>query len=300
MKITDQIVNALKSRIPVVALESSVISQGMAYPKNLEIALAMEKVIRGENAEPATLAIIKGEIKVGCNSEEINFLSKDQNVIKAGSREIGFAVATNKTAALTVSGSIVVANKAGIQVFATGGIGGVHPSIQGNPFDVSSDLFELSRNPVVVVCAGAKSILDLKTTLELLETLSVPVFGYQTKEFPAFFTKSSELNIPEVSSPDQVALIARKHWEISSSAILLCLPVQEEFEISANEIKIALKIASEAMAKNNISGQNTTPFLLKILAEITQGKTVIANEKLLIANGILAARVATSLLKFSS
>jgi len=297
MKITDQIEKALKSGFPVVALESSVISQGLAYPKNLEIAMEMENVIRSENAVPATLAIIKGEIKVGCNHDDIRLLALNKTVLKAGAREIGYAIASNKTAALTVSASICVANKVKVRVFATGGIGGVHPLTKSNPYDVSADLFELSRNPVIVVCSGAKSILDLKTTLELLETLSVPVFGYQTKKFPAFFTKASELNIPEVSSPDEIALIACKHWEMSNSAILLCLPVQEEFEIPSDEIESGLKIAQQEAFENNITGQMITPFLLKRLSEITQGRTLIANEKLLLGNGKLAAKVATSLIK---
>lgn len=300
MKVATSVKHALDSKKAVVALESSVISQGLAYPKNLEIALAMESCIRKEQAQPSTLAIIDGVITVGCTFEEINRLATEGGILKAGSREIGMAVALKKTAALTVSASLKVASKSGIRVFATGGIGGVHHCSDGKPFDVSSDLIELSRNQVIVVCAGAKNILNLGATLEVLESLAVPVFGFQTDEFPAFFVRSSGLKIPCIQNIEALAAIAVEHWKYSNSAILLCLPVESNFALSPGVWSDALNHAIENSVRDKIMGQASTPYLLRAVADFTQGATVVANEKLLLANSILAAQVAVEFLKKSA
>ena len=297
MKIATSVKNALDLKKAVVALESSVISQGLEYPKNLEIAHAMEECIRKEDAHPSTLAIIDGVITVGCNFEQIKRLATESNILKAGSREIGTAVALKHTAALTVSGSLKVASKAGIRVFATGGIGGVHHCANDKPLDVSSDLLELSRNQVVVVCAGAKNILNLGATLEVLESLAVPVFGYQTDEFPAFFVRSSGFKIPCIQSVQALAAIAIEHWEYSNSAILLCLPIESCFSLSPENWSDALNHAIQKSFRDNISGQASTPYLLRAVADFTRGATVIANEKLLVANSTLAGQVAVEFAK---
>jgi len=297
MKVATSAKNALDSKKAVVALESSVISQGLAYPKNVEIANAMEDCIRKENAHPSTLAIIDGVITVGCNVEEIKRLATESGILKAGSREIGIAVAQKKTAALTVSGTLKIAAKAGIRVFATGGIGGVHHCANDKPLDVSSDLLELSRNQVIVVCAGAKNILNLGATLEVLESLAVPVFGFQTDEFPAFFVRFSGYKIPCIQNVKELAAIAVEHWKYSNSAILLCLPVDSDFALSPEVWSYALNHAISKSVEDKIIGQASTPYLLRAVAEFTQGATVVANEKLLLANATLAAQVALELIE---
>jgi len=297
MKVATSAKNALDSKKAVVALESSVISQGLAYPKNLEIAHAMEDCIRKENVQPSTLAIIDGVITVGCTVEEIKRLATESGILKAGSREIGIAVAQKKTAALTVSGTLKIAAKAGIRVFATGGIGGVHHCANDKPLDVSSDLLELSRNQVIVVCAGAKNILNLGATLEVLESLAVPVFGFQTDEFPAFFVRFSGYKIPCIQNVKELAAIAVEHWKYSNSAILLCLPVESCFALSPEVWSDALNHAICKSVEDKIMGQASTPYLLRSVAEFTQGATVVANEKLLLANAMLAAQVALELIE---
>ncbi len=292
MKVATSVKQALDNKKAVVALESSVISQGLAYPKNLEIALALEDCIRKQNVQPSTLAVIDGLITVGCTIDEIKRLATQEGVLKAGSREIGTVVALKNTAALTVSGSLKVASKAGIRVFATGGIGGVHHNADDKPLDVSSDLLELSRNQVVVVCAGAKNILNLGATLEVLESLAVPVFGFQTDEFPAFFVRFSGFKIPSIRNVQEIAAIAVEHWKYSNSAILLCLPVENSFAISPEVWSEVLEKAIQKSLANKISGQASTPYLLREVADFTQGATVLANEKLLLANSTLAAKVA--------
>ncbi len=297
MKVGTSVKLALDFKKAVVALESSVISQGLAYPKNLDIALAMEECIRNEKAQPATLAIVDGEVTVGCTLGEIKRLATERNIFKAGSREIGLSVALKNTAALTVSGSLIVASKIGIRVFATGGIGGVHHCANDKPLDVSSDLLELSRNQVIVVCAGAKNILNLGATLEVLESLAVPVFGFQTDEFPAFFVRFSGYKIPCIQNVKELAAIANEHWKYSNSAILLCLPVESGFALSPEVWSDALNYAIRKSVEDKIIGQASTPYLLRAVAEFTQGATVVANEKLLIANATLAAQVALELIE---
>lgn len=297
MKVGTSVKLALDLKKAVVALESSVISQGLAYPKNLDIALAMEECIRKENAQPATLAIVNGEVTVGCTLGEIKRLAIGKNIVKAGSREIGVSVALKNTAALTVSGSLIVASKIGIQVFATGGIGGVHYCVRDKPLDVSSDLLELSRNKIIVVCAGAKNILNLEATLEVLESLAVPVFGFQTDEFPAFFVRSSGFKIPCIQNVEALATIALEHWKYSNSAILICLPVEGRVALPPTVWADALNHAIQKSVEDNVSGQATTPYLLRAVADFTQGATVVANEKLLLANATLAAQVALKLIE---
>lgn len=300
MKVGTSVKLALDLKKAVVALESSVISQGLIYPKNLDIALAMEKCIRQENAQPATLAIVDGEVTVGCNVEEIKRLATESGILKAGSREIGIAVAQKKTAALTVSGTLKIAAKAGIRVFATGGIGGVHHCANDKPLDISSDLLELSRNQVIVVCAGAKNILNLGATLEVLESLAIPVFGFQCEEFPAFFVRSSGFKVPCIHNVEALATIALEHWKFSNSAILLCLPVESCFALSPEVWSDALNHAIHKAVKDNISGQASTPYLLRTVADFTQGATIVANEKLLLANATLAAQVSLELIRQQS
>lgn len=297
MRIATSVRQAMDLKIGVVALESSVISQGLPYPNNLEIALGMEKEIRDEKAVPATLAIMDGSVTVGCDLDEIKRLATEKGVIKAGSRDIGAAITHKKNAALTVSASLKVAFKAGIRVFSTGGIGGVH--YFGDDFapDISSDLLELSRNPVVVVCAGAKNILNLGATLEVLESLAIPVFGFQVNEFPAFYLRSSGFKISEIQSVKDVVSVSLNHWTYSNSAVLVCLPVNNEFALEQAVWDSAFNDAITKARENKISGPATTPFLLREVGAYTNGATIVANEKILLANAKLGAQIAVEFSK---
>lgn len=284
---------ALKA--PLVALESALISHGLPYPKNLETAQAMEEIVREGGATPATIGIIGGEPRIGLSLEDLKRLAEGQRVRKVSLRDLPVAVARRWDGGTTVSASLYLAHRAGIRVLATGGVGGVH---RGKGWDLSADLFALAQIPLVVVCSGAKAILDLPATLEWLETSGVPVIGYGTDEFPAFYSRSSGLPLAQrVDTPQEVAEIVRARDQLGlSTAILVTVPVSEEDEVSSSLVEEAVAKALE-MAAQSVRGAALTPFLLGRLNELTQGATLGANIALLKNNARVAARVAQALVK---
>jgi len=293
-KISKSVKQALRQGQPVVALESTVISHGLPYPQNLELARDMEAEILAQKAVPATIGIIQGRVHVGMQPEDLETLAQGENIRKISSRDYAAAIAQKASGGTTVAGTLAAAQQAGIKIFATGGIGGVHRQA---PFDISADLHQLSRSPVVVVCAGAKSILELPATLEQLETLGVPVIGYQTDEFPAFFSRTSGLPVSaRADSPADVAEIAQAHWSFGlHSAILLVVPPPEEDALPADHIESIIQQALNEAEKQNIRGQAVTPFLLSRVSQLSGGESLKANLSLLKNNARVAAQVAQHL-----
>ncbi len=290
---------ALSGRRPVVALESTLIAHGLPWPVNLETARSAEAAVRAEGAVPATIAVWRGRPTIGLTDAELEQLAlppaRRGEVRKAGRRDLAAAIADGATAATTVSSTTYLACKAGIRVFATGGIGGVHPATDGPPFDVSADLTELARTPVAVVCAGAKSILDLASTLEVLETLSVPVVGFGTSEFPAFYLRSSGLPVSSrVDSAEQAARLLHGHWALDGAGVVIAQPLPAELALDPQEFARALAEAEQEAAEARVRGPERTPFLLARLAILTEGKTLRANQALIVANARLAARIAVA------
>jgi pseudouridine-5'-phosphate glycosidase len=292
---------ALSAGRAVVALESTLIAHGLPWPGNLETARAAEAAVRREGAVPATIAVWRGRPTVGLNDAELEHLARATDVRKASRRDLAAAVAQGATAATTVAATMALARRAGIRVFATGGIGGVHPAGPGGSTtvaDVSADLDELARTPMVVVCAGAKSILDLAATLEMLETKSVPVVGYGTDEFPAFYLRSSGLPTgARVDSPAEAAQLAGVHWALDGNGVVLAQPLPAEAALDADAFAAALARAEQLAVEAGVRGPARTPFLLARLAEITGGATLRANRDLILANARLAARVAGALVE---
>jgi pseudouridylate synthase len=287
---------SLRAGRPVVALESTLISHGLPWPLNLETARGAEAAVREEGAVPATIAVWRGRPTVGLSDAELEELAVARNVRKASRRDLAAAVAQGATAATTVAATMALAHLAGIRVFATGGLGGVHPRGQANVLDVSADLTELGRTPVVVVCAGAKSILDLAATLEVLETNGVPVIGYGTDDFPAFYLHASGLPATaRVDSPQEAAALLNAHWALGGAGVVLAQPIIKEESLDAGALAAHLERAEQLAADAHIHGGARTPFLLARLAELTDGATLRANQALVIANAQLAARVAVAL-----
>jgi pseudouridine-5'-phosphate glycosidase len=288
--LSSEILRARALGLPVVALESTVITHGLPYPENLELARQMESEVRDLGSVPATIAVLDGKICIGLNTNQLERLAGEQDMLKISTRDFGPALARGKSGGTTVSGTSFAAHLAGIRVFATGGIGGVH---RNAPFDVSADLDALSRFPVLVVCAGAKAILDLPATLEKLETLGVPVVGYQTNEFPAFYSRSSGHKLStRADDPQTVAAIARSHWDLGlSSAMLLVVPPPEDTALGRDEVEGAIEQAIAELG-DRISGQAVTPFLLSRVSELTRGASLQANLSLLKNNARVAAQVA--------
>ncbi len=281
---------------PLVALESALISHGLPYPKNLETAQAMEEIVREGGATPATIGIIGGEPRIGLPLEDLKRLAEGQRVRKVSLRDLPTAVARRWDGGTTVSVTLYLAHKAGIRVLATGGIGGVH---RGKGWDLSADLFALAQIPLVVVCSGAKAILDLPATLEWLETSGVPVIGYGSDEVPAFYSRSSGLPLEQrVDTPQEVAEIARARDELGlSTAILLVVPVPEKDEVPSSVVEEAVAKALEMAEAQGVRGAALTPFLLGQLNELTQGATLGANIALLKDNARVAAGVAQALVR---
>lgn len=292
-----EVEEALKAGQPVVALESTLISHGLPFPTNLETARRLEDVIRAEGATPATIAVLGGRLRVGLDDAELECLARGGDIRKVSRRDLPIVAAEGGDGATTVAATMWIAARAGIEVFATGGIGGVH---RGQPFDVSADLPELARTPVAVVCAGAKSILDLPLTLEWLETWGVPVIGYGTDEFPAFYTRSSGLPVDaRADSPQQAAEIIRARWDLGlSGGVLIVAPVPAEAELPAEEMETAIAQALAAAEAQEIRGKALTPFLLARIAEVTGGDSLRANVALLENNAAIAARIAGALAAF--
>jgi pseudouridine-5'-phosphate glycosidase len=286
-----EIADAVARRRPVVALESTLIAHGLPWPLNLETALAAEAAVRGEGAVPATIAVLMGMPTVGLHENELRDLARQEGVIKASRRDLAVAIAKGQTAATTVAATMALAHLAGIRLFATGGIGGAHRDT--HPWDVSADLLELARTPVAVVCAGAKNILDIPRTLEILETHGVPVLGYGTSEFPAFFLQSSgEPVTARVDTPAQAASVLHAHWSLSGGGIVLAQPVEKHVALEPNTFRQALVEAERQALAAGVRGKELTPFLLQRLADITKGQTLRANQALVIASARLAAQVA--------
>ena len=295
LDIAPEVAEAVKAGKPVVALESTIISHGMPYPQNVETALNVEKVIRDNGAIPATIAIIGGRLKAGLSRDEIEYLGKTgSGVTKVSRRDLPVIVAKGMDGATTVATTMIIAAMAGIKIFATGGIGGVHRGAQ-QTFDISADLEELAMTNVTVVCAGAKAILDLPLTLEYLETKGVPVIGYGTKELPAFYTRTSGLSVDyEIDTPAELAkTIFVKHELGMNGGILVTNPIPEQYSMDP---KVINKAIDEANAKG-IKGKETTPFLLAKVKEITGGDSLDSNIQLVYNNAALAARTAVELSK---
>ncbi len=278
----------------MVALESTVITHGLPYPENLELARGMEQEVRQADAIPATIAVLAGKVCLGLEAGELETLAQAKDTLKISGRDIAPAVALKRSGGTTVAATMVLAHAAGIRVFATGGIGGVHRQA---PFDISADLMELSRTPLVVVCAGAKAILDLPRTLEMLETLGVPVAGFQTGTFPAFYSVSSGLPVSvRVDSAVQAAALALAHWEMGlESALLLVQPPPAADALPAETVEAAVDQALVELQARQIRGQAVTPFLLQRVNELTAGLSLQANLALLRHNARLAAQVAVCL-----
>src|SRR5215471_1934521 len=295
LDLAPEVADALQARRPVVALESTLIAHGLPWPLNHETATEAEVVVRAEGAVPATVAVWEGRPTIGLSAERRQALARGEGVLKASRRDLAFAVSHKRTAATTVAATMYLAHRAGIRVFATGGIGGVHRGAAESG-DVSADLPELARTPLAVVCAGAKSILDLRRTLELLGTLGVPVVGYGTDEFPAFYLRGSGEPVPaRVDTPEEAADLLSAHWELDGAGVVLAQPPPGEMALDPEEWERALREAERQAAEAGVRGKAVTPFLLARLAEITGGKTLRANRALIVANALLAARIARAL-----
>jgi len=285
--------NALKNNLPIVALESTIISHGMPYPKNIETALMVEETVRSNKAVPATIAIIKGRLKVGLTKEEIEFLATNDGIKKISRRDLAVAVSQKLSGSTTVASTMIIANLAKIAVFATGGIGGVHRGAE-TTLDISADLFELSRTNVCVVCAGVKSILDIGLTLEYLETKGVPVIGYKTSELPAFYSTKSGFNVDyRIDAANDIAGILKTKWDLSiDGGVLVTNPIPVAFELESSVMNEAINLAIIEADNENITGKKITPYLLSKVNEITKGKSLDANIKLIKNNADLAAKIA--------
>ena len=292
--LSDKVQQAINNNQPVVALESTVISHGLPYPHNKETALAMEQAVRDGGATPATIAILGGKITVGLSEAQIDQLAQAKDVRKCSRRDIPIAVGLGEDAATTVAGTMIIAHMVGIKVFATGGIGGVH---RGHPFDVSADLQELGRTPVAVVCSGAKSILDLPLTREVLETQGVPILGYGTDELPAFYSRSSGLSVDvRVENPEQVASIIHAAHDLSAQhGILITVPVPADKALPNDFADNAIAQATDEAEAQGIHGKDVTPFVLARVAELTDGESIVANRALLVNNAKTAAAIAAAL-----
>lgn len=296
--INEEVKKALEENRPVVALESTIIAHGMPYPENLETARAVEKLVRDGGAVPATMAILDGVLKVGLSDEELSYLATSKEVLKVSRRDLPYAVAKKKNGATTVAATMIMAKLAGIRVFVTGGIGGVHRGGEDS-MDISADLSELAKTSVAVVCAGAKSILDIGRTLEVLETQGVPVLGYRSEEFPSFYTPSSGYPVDfKVDSSDEAAAILKAKWDLGlEGGAVLAVPIPEEASLDPELIASAIDGALEEAKRLGISGKRVTPYLLDELKEVTSGSSLKANIELVYNNARVGTELAVSLAK---
>lgn len=298
LDINPEVKEALDKGKAVVALESTIISHGMPYPKNVETALNVEKIIKDQGAVPATIAILGGKLKVGLTKDEIEYLGKAENVIKTSRRDIPYIVSKGLDGATTVASTMIIAALAGIKVFATGGIGGVHRGAT-ETFDISADLEELAQTNVAVVCAGAKSILDIGLTLEYLETHGVPVVGYQTEEMPAFYTRKSGFGVDyKIDRPEEIAKMLKAKWDLGlNGGMVVANPIEEKYQMDYDTITEAIDKAVKEADENGIKGKDTTPFLLAKVKEITGGDSLESNIMLVYNNALLGAKIAVELSK---
>lgn len=296
LRVSDEVRTAVAAGRPVVALESTLIAHGLPWPVNLETARESEAAVRGVGAVPATIAVLDGVPTVGLSDSQLELLAQAANVRKASRRDLAAAVALKQTAATTVSATMALAHAAGVRVFATGGLGGAHRGDEA--FDISADLTELARTPVLVVCAGAKSILHLPRTLEILETLGVPVVGYRTDHFPTFYVRDHTPPLPtsaRVDSAEQAAALFQAHTRMGGAGVVLCFPCPTEVAVSPTDFAAWLNEAERAAETAGVSGARVTPFLLARIAESSAGQTLAANRALIVANARLAAEVAGAL-----
>lgn len=300
LEINPQVKDALYSGQPVVALESTIISHGMPYPQNVETALNVEKIVKDNGAIPATIAILGGKLKVGLTPDEIEYLGKARNVIKTSRRDIPFMVSKGLDGATTVASTMIIAAMAGIKVFATGGIGGVH---RGAPqtFDISADLQELAKTNVAVVCAGAKSILDIGLTLEYLETYGVPVVGFRTEEMPAFYTVRSGFKVDyRLDSPQEIASFLNCKWNLGlNGGVIVANPIPEEYSMDYDTINNTINSAVQEAEQKGIKGKEITPFLLSRIKDLTHGESLNSNIQLVYNNAKLAAETAYELARMT-
>jgi pseudouridine-5'-phosphate glycosidase len=296
--LSSEVAGAHRQNLPVVALESTVITHGLPRPQNLKLAQDMEDAVRSENATPVTIAVMDGKIQVGISSAQLEQIANADDAIKVSLRDIATALVKGVPGGTTVAGTMYIAEKAGIHVFATGGIGGVHKEAR---YDISTDLQALASIPMIVVCAGAKSILDLPATLEYLETMGVPVVGYGTDKFPEFFSPGKDLPVSiRLDTPEEVAKFARSHWDVGmKSAVLVCQPIPAELAIANEEIAPVLEQVSNEVREKKIGGQKVTPYELARVNELTNGKSMRSNLALLLNNARLAARLARAMVSES-
>ena len=296
LDVNPEVVKALEEGRPVVALESTIIAHGMPYPKNVETALAVEEVIRANGAVHATIGILSGRIKIGLTKEEIEYMAHAENVLKVSRRDLPLAISKKMDGATTVAGTMIAAHMAGIKLFVTGGIGGVHRGA-GESFDISADLEELKMTDVTVVCAGAKAILDIPATMEYLETAGVPVIAYGTDEIPAFYSRKSGVSaICRLDSPEEIgALISMKEELGLKGGVLVTCPIPEKDEIPAEEINVVIDKAIEEAEEKGIKGKESTPFLLSKVKDLTEGRSLEANIKLVLNNAEIGARIACNI-----
>ncbi len=296
LQVSSEVAAALADGVPVVALESTIITHGLPYPQNLETARSLEATVRDNGATPATIAVIDGRITIGLSSEELEWLGTAKDVLKLSRADLPYAVTARRHGSTTVAATMICAHLAGISVFATGGIGGVHRGAE-TTFDISADLEELSRTPVTVVCSGAKAVLDLPKTLEYLETKGVPVIGYRTDEFPAFWSRSSGLRAPiRLDAPEDIAALVRtKHQLGLEGGVLVANPVPVSDEIPPAEMAQHIEGALAEAAGSGVSGKDVTPFLLARIVATTGGRSLAANVALVRSNAALAAQIAGAL-----
>lgn len=288
------VARAMRGGLPLVALESAVITHGLPRPENLTLARALERVVREQGSTPATVGLLEGKVHVGLTEEELERLGSEPGARKISRRDFGVALARKENGGTTVAATLIAARVVGIRVFATGGIGGVH---RNAPFDISADLPELGRSPLVVVCAGAKAILDLPATLEYLETMGVPVIGYQTDEFPAFYSRESGLPVTaRADSPEAIARMAKAQWEMGlENAILVVQPPPVESALPRQQMEVVIQQALAEAGEKQIRGAAVTPFLLDRVSSISGGASLRSNIALLENNARLAAQIATAL-----
>ncbi len=296
LDIKDEVARALAENKPVIALESTIISHGMPYPENVETALKVEKIAREAGVVPATIAIIGGRLKAGLTEDEIEYFGKKGTAIhKASRRDLPYLVSRGEDGATTVASTMIIAAMAGIRIFATGGIGGVHRDAE-NTFDISADLQELAQTGVAVVCAGAKSILDLGLTLEYLETHGVPVLGYKTSELPAFYTRKSGFNLDyAMETPSEIAELLKAKWAMDlKGGAVIANPIPEEFSMDPEVISGVIETALKEMNAKGIKGKESTPFLLSKIAELSSGNSLHSNVELVFNNVKLASEISKS------
>lgn len=294
LNMSQEFANAGKNNAPVVALESTVLTHGLPRPQNLQLARDMESAVRDEGATPATIGFLDGHLHIGLEAPQLEKLANEEDVLKVGPRDFSTVIAKKVSGGTTVAGTMLACKHAGIKVFATGGIGGVH---RESNFDISADLQALASIPMIVVCAGAKAILDLPATLEYLETMSVPVVGFGTDKFPAFYSRESGLDVSvRLDTPGEIVSFAKAHWEAGlQSAVLVANPVPETEAISKSEMEPYIEQANREAHEQGIHGKEVTPFLLQRINELTDGKSMQTNLALLLNNARLAAQITKSL-----